>query len=144
MKDAAQDVVQDVTQDTAQDLAEGLSGAAENCSVKVLILSIVIFQRRNPRPTHAFRPPHCLWVTREGRAREGCGAGSCGGRLGGRKGCGAGLGVWGPGGACPPRHATEAAAVAVFAQLALRWEQNWEAQWYFLKLRASASGAASH
>jgi len=48
------------------------------------------------------------------------------GRGGGR---GAGLGLRGPGGACPPRHATTAAA-AVSVQLALRWERNWAAQWH--------------
>ena len=49
----------------------------------------------------------------------------CGGRATGR---GAVLGLRGPGGARPPRHATTAAAAsAVFAQLALRWGRNWAA-----------------
>ena len=34
------------------------------------MMSIAIFQRRNPRPTHACRPPRCPWATREGRARK--------------------------------------------------------------------------
>jgi len=46
VKDAAQDVPQDVAQNAAQDVAKGVLGAAEVRSVKVLILSIVIFQRR--------------------------------------------------------------------------------------------------
>ena len=41
----AQDVVEDVT----QDVVEGMLGAAEDGGLKVLILSILIFQRRNPR-----------------------------------------------------------------------------------------------
>ena len=45
VRDAAQGVAEDVTQDTAGDVAEGVLGAA-------------IFQRRNPRPTHA-RPHAC-------------------------------------------------------------------------------------
>ena len=53
LKDAAQDMAQDM----AQDVAEDVSGAAEDGSVKVFNLSIVIFQRRNPRPTHACRLP---------------------------------------------------------------------------------------
>ena len=40
-----------------QDVAEGVLGAAEEGSVKVSIVARVIFQRRNPRPTHASRPP---------------------------------------------------------------------------------------
>ena len=64
--------------------------------------------------------------TREGRARKGRGAGGFGGRDGG---CGAGLGLRGPGGACPPRDATAAAAV-VFVQLVLRWRRNWASQWH--------------
>ena len=43
--------------DAAQDVAEDVLGAAEDGSVKVFILLIVIFKRRNPRPTHACRPP---------------------------------------------------------------------------------------
>jgi len=45
VKDASQDVEEDVT----QDMAEGVLGAAEAGGVKVLILSIAIFHRRNPR-----------------------------------------------------------------------------------------------
>ena len=52
VKDAAHDVAQDRT----QDVAEGVLGAAEDRSAKVLIAACVIFQRRNPRPTHACRP----------------------------------------------------------------------------------------
>jgi len=59
----------------------------------VLIVARVIFQRRNPRPTHACHSPRCPWATREGRAR---------------KGHGAGLGLRRPGDARPPRHATTA------------------------------------
>jgi len=47
---------QDVAQDAAQDVAEDVLGAAEDGSMKVFILLIVIFQGRNPRPTHA--SPH--------------------------------------------------------------------------------------
>jgi len=61
VKDAAQDVTQDVTQDVVEDM----SGAAEDGSVKVFIVARVIFQR----------PPRFPWATREGRAREGRGAG---------------------------------------------------------------------
>jgi len=43
-------------------------------------------------------------------------------------GRGAGLGLRGPGGARPHRHATTAAAAAVFVQLALRRGRNWAAQ----------------
>jgi len=56
VKDAAQDAAQDV----AQAVAGGNFGAAEDGSVKVLVLCIVIFQRRNPRPTHALRPKRLL------------------------------------------------------------------------------------
>jgi len=50
--------VKGAAQDVAQDPQEGVLGAAENGSVKVFIVaSIVIFQRRNPRPIHACRPP---------------------------------------------------------------------------------------
>ena len=66
-------------------------------------------------------------MTHEGRAREGRGAGRCGGRA---TGLGARLGLRGPGGACPPRHATTAAAV--FVQLALRLRRNWAAQWHLV------------
>ena len=75
----AQDVAQDVTQDVAQGVAEDVLGAAENVSAKVLIVPVVIFQRRKPRPTHAHRPRRCPLVTREGHAREGRGAGRGGG-----------------------------------------------------------------
>jgi len=74
------------------------------------VVAHVIFQRRNPRPTRACRPPRPPWATREGRAREGRATGSGRGRA---AGCGAGLGLWGPGDACPPRHATTAAAAIV-------------------------------
>ena len=53
--------------DAAQDVAEDVSGAAEDGSVKVLILSIAIFQphafllfRQSFRPTRACRPPRLL------------------------------------------------------------------------------------
>ena len=69
-----------------------------------------------PRPPPPPPPPE----------RKGRGAECCGGRYGGR---GAGLGLRGPGGSCPPRHVTTAAA-AVFVQLALRWGHNWAAQWH--------------
>ena len=52
MKDAAQEVALGV----AQHFEEDASGAAEDGRVKVFILTIVIFQRRNTRPTHACRP----------------------------------------------------------------------------------------
>ena len=53
VKDAAQDVAEDV----AQDVAEDVLGCAEDGSLKVFIVARVIFQRRNPYPTHACRPP---------------------------------------------------------------------------------------
>ena len=68
MKDAAQDVAQDVAQgavqdlardvaqDMAQDVAQDVAQDLLNGGVKVLFLSIAIFQRRNPRPTLARRP----------------------------------------------------------------------------------------
>jgi len=66
VKDSVQDLAEDVTQDVTEDAM----GAAEDGSVKVLIAARAIFQRRNPRPTHAFRPQRRPWATREGRARE--------------------------------------------------------------------------
>jgi len=80
VEDSAQDVAKDVT----QGVVEEVLGAAEDGSTKVLIVARVIFQRRNPRPTHACRPPRCPWATREGRAREGRGAGREAGRC---RGC---------------------------------------------------------
>ena len=68
-------------------------------------------------------------MTHEGWEREGRGAGRSGGRATGR---GAGLGLRGPGGARPPRHATTTAA-AVFVQLALRCGRNWAAQWHLAR-----------
>jgi len=38
--------------DLAKDLAEEVLDAAKDVGVKVLIISITIFQRRNPRTTH--------------------------------------------------------------------------------------------
>jgi len=109
--------------DLAQDVAEDVLGAAEDGSVKVFIVARTI----------SHRPPSCPWATREGRAREGRGAGRFGGRCGGRAtGRGAGLGLRGPGGARPPRHATTAAA-AVLVQLALRCGPNWAAQWHLAR-----------
>jgi len=55
VNDAAQDVAKDVAQDIAGDVLD----AAEDGSVKVFIVELVIFQRRNPRPTHACRPQRC-------------------------------------------------------------------------------------
>jgi len=52
VKHALQGVAKDMTQDVAGDVL----GAAEDGSAKVLIVARVIFQRRNPRPTHACRP----------------------------------------------------------------------------------------
>jgi len=61
-------------------------------------------------------------VRREGQAREGRGAGRFRRRFGGSAvRCGAGLGLRGPGGARPPRHATTA---TVFVQLALRYGRS--------------------
>ena len=105
VKDAAQDVAEDVTLDVAEDVF----GAAEDGSVKVLVVARAIFKRRNSRPTYACRPPRCPWATREGRARKGRGAGRHRGRT---KGRGAGLDLRGPGGARPPCHATTTAAAA--------------------------------
>ena len=98
--------------------------AAHDGSVKVFVVACIVFQRWNPRQSHAYRRPRCPWATREGRAHEGRGAGHCGGRGGGRA---TGLDFRGPGGARPPRHATTAAAAAL-VQLALRLG-NWAAQW---------------
>jgi len=56
-QDVAQDVAQDEAQDLTRDVAQDVLGAAEDGSVKVFIFSIAIFQRRNPRPTYACRPP---------------------------------------------------------------------------------------
>jgi len=78
--------------------------------MKVLIVERVIFHR----------PQRFPWATREGRARQGRGAGRHGRVCGGRTaGCGAGICLRGSGGARPPRFATTAAA-AVFLQLTLR------------------------
>ena len=67
MKDAAQDVAEDVAQGVVEDVLD----AAKDGSLKVLVFARVTFQRRNPHPTHAFRPPRLpLGDTREGRARE--------------------------------------------------------------------------
>jgi len=60
-------VAQDVAQDLAQDVAQDMSGAAEDGGVKAFILPIAIFQRWNPRPTYACRPPRCPWATRGGK-----------------------------------------------------------------------------
>ena len=74
-----------------------MSGAAEDGGVKVFIVARVIFHR----------PPRFPWATREGRARQGRGAGRCGGRCGGRAlGRGTGIGLRGPGAARLPRLAT--------------------------------------
>ena len=87
-------------------MAEDVSGAAEDESLNVFIMARVIFHR----------PLRFSWATREGRARQGRGAGRCGGRCAGRATRrGAGIGLWGP----APRLATTAAA-AVFVQLKLR------------------------
>jgi len=75
---------------------------------------------------HEFRSSAGRWLIAQWR---------CGGRTTGR---GAGLGLRGPGGTRPHRHATTAAA-AVFVHLALRWGRNWAAQWHL----ASASGDAT-
>ena len=102
VKDAAQDVAEDVTQNVAGDVL----GAAEDGSAMVLVVACVIFHR----------PLRFPWATHEGQARQGRGAGRCGGRA---TGSGAGIDLWGPGGARPHRLATTAIA-GVFAQLALR------------------------
>ena len=52
--------------------------------------------------------------------------------MGRATGRGAGLGLRGPGGARPHRHATTSAA-AVLVQLALRWGRNWAAQWHLAR-----------
>ena len=50
----------DVAQAVVQDVAEDVFGAAEDRGVKVLIVvSIAIFHRRNPRLANACRPPRC-------------------------------------------------------------------------------------
>ena len=91
------DAVQDATQDATQGVAGGVLGAAEEGSAKALIVARAIFHRS----------PRFPWATREGRARQGRGAGRCGGRCGGRAlGRGAGIGLWGPGTARLTRLAT--------------------------------------
>ena len=138
MKDAAQDVAEDVTQDVAEDA----TGAAEDGSAKALVVARAIFHRlpRFPwatregpshlteRATHAhpLHPaalasvPSGKVLVRVRRARQGRGAGRCGGRWGGRATeRGSGIGLRGPGGARLPRLTTTAAA-AVFVQLTLR------------------------
>ena len=80
VKDASQDMAGDITQDVVEDVfgavertesrlrecvvqsdwrRRGVLGAAEDGSVKVLVVARVIFQWRNPRPTNACRPPRC-------------------------------------------------------------------------------------
>jgi len=84
------------------------------------------------RGTRHVPPPPALSLggtlrTSTPRTRRSCG-GRCRGRATGR---GAGLGLRGPGGARPHRHATTAAAAAaVFVHLALRWGRNWAARWH--------------
>jgi len=52
--------VNDNAQHVAVDAAEGVLGAAEDGSVDLLIWARTIFQRRNPRPTHACAPQAAL------------------------------------------------------------------------------------
>jgi len=108
-------------------------------------LYIAVFQQRNPRPTHASGPPSYPWAKREGRAREGHGAGrggECDAGRGKRRATGpgarpgAGPGLRGPGGARPPRHATTTAA-DVFAGATGQLSGIWLGQW------ASAKGGAA-
>ena len=83
--------------DAAQDVAGDVSGAAEDGSEKVFVVACAIFHR----------PPRFPWATREGRARQGRGAGRCEGRSEGRTlGRGTGIGLRGPGAARLPRLAT--------------------------------------
>ena len=112
VKDAAQDVAENVTQDVAEDV----SGTAEDGNVKLFIVA------RATTNTFTYRPPRFPWATREGRARQRCGAGRCGGRAEGVPQDVAKIPAFG---ARAPRAflasplATTAAA-AVFAQLTLR------------------------
>jgi len=53
VKDTAEDVAEDVALDEAKDVF----GAAEDGSTRAFVVALVIFQRRNPRPTHACHPP---------------------------------------------------------------------------------------
>ena len=46
--------------DAAQDVAEDVLGATEDRGLKEFIVARVIFQRRNPRPTHACHPSRLL------------------------------------------------------------------------------------
>jgi len=46
--------------DAAQDVANGVLSAAGDGSAKLFIQARVIFQRRNPRQTHACRPHAAL------------------------------------------------------------------------------------
>ena len=132
MKDAAQDVAEDVMQDVAGDVL----GAAEDGSLKVLIVARVIFQRRNPRPTQACRPPRSPWATHEGQTGEGRGAGRDGGRCGERAtGRGAGLGLRGPGGEFPSEVAFPSYNYLACSEWRLR---RWERQSSFVKKAAQA------
>ena len=61
----AQDIAQDVAKDVSGIAEDGsvkaltwpIARAAEDGGLKVLITARIAFQRRNPRPTHAYRPP---------------------------------------------------------------------------------------
>ena len=117
MKDAAQAL--------AKVVAKDVLGAAETGSTKVfVVVSIAIFQRRNPRPTHAWRPSHAA-LGRHVKDKH-------------VKDVTQDLAFGCLGGACPPRHTTTTAAT-VFAKPALSWGRNWAAQWHF-PLREDYSG----
>jgi len=131
-----------LVKDSAQDVAEGVLGAGEDGSSsfsggKVIIAPVTCPElegggRVGCSSSSASGGTHATPAlgSREGRTREGRGAGRCGGRATGRgAGRGAGPGLRSPGGAHPPRHAT----AAVFVQLALRWGRNWAAQWHLAR-----------
>jgi len=162
VKDAAQDVAENVTQDVAEDVlgaAQDGSSSVSGGSISITAVAcpqlppsprpqvffingffIIVARSLNVRSPLLVRQAQWQWQsTRGGRARKGRGERNfsgggerkvcCGARRPGR----AGLGLRGPGGARPHRHATNAAATAVFVQLALRWERNWAAQWHLAR-----------
>ena len=117
VKDAAEDVAEDVTLDAAGDVF----GAAKDGSVKVLILTRVILQWRNPRPTHACRPPRPhVKDAAQGVAEDVSQDATQDLAFRARA----------TGGAHPPRHATTA-AVFVHLTPTLRYGRNWAAQWHY-------------
>jgi len=104
-------VAEDVTQDVAGDV---LGAAEDGCMTHYLQAA------RNPRPAHACFPRASLGRHLKDRHVKDAAQDVVEGEVEDvpqDMGHDAGLGLWGPGGAHPPRHATNAAAAAS-AQLA--------------------------